>query len=99
MLRDLGDKNQGLKVLRSGRVGDTIPPCNGDEIVISDIVTRLQADGYTFVRNHPVTGEQQPQLCEDLLHSLKYLIHCIRISSFSQILAQISRSQIRISGL
>ncbi|GJC88453.1 hypothetical protein ColLi_11291 [Colletotrichum liriopes] len=50
MLRDLDDKNRGLKVLRSGRVGDAIPPCNGDEIVISDIVTRRQADRHVYIQ-------------------------------------------------
>ncbi|KAG6362797.1 hypothetical protein INS49_007891 [Diaporthe citri] len=35
-----------------------VPEGDGDEKVISDIVTRRQMDGYTLVRHRTVTGEQ-----------------------------------------
>lgn len=58
MLRYLGNKNQGLKVLRSGLTGQGVSGGDGDEKVISDIITRRQMDGYTLVRHRTVTGEQ-----------------------------------------
>ncbi|KAL8792886.1 MAG: hypothetical protein Q9195_004528 [Heterodermia aff. obscurata] len=58
MLRYLGNKTQGLKVLRSGLTGQGVNGNEGGDKVVTDIMTRRQMDGYTLVRHRTVTGEQ-----------------------------------------
>jgi hypothetical protein len=69
MLRYLGNKDQGLKVLRTDLTKDKKDKNKNQDHVdtsqmdpseknIADLVTKRQIDGYTLVRHRTVTGEQ-----------------------------------------